>query len=89
MFDCVLPTRLARHHSAQTLKGRLNLTNAKYSRDADPIDADCGCYTCRNFSRAYIRHLINAREMLAATLLSIHNIHTLVFLSQRIRQKYY
>lgn len=86
MFDCVLPTRLARHHAAQTMQGRLNLSNAKYSRDEHPIDKNCSCYTCRNFSRAYIRHLINAREMLAATLLSIHNIHTLVNLSQLIRQ---
>ncbi len=86
MFDCVLPTRLARHHAAQTMKGRLNLSNAKFSRDEKPVDPDCGCYTCQNFSRAYIRHLIIAREMLAATLLSIHNIHTLVNLSQMIRQ---
>jgi len=86
MFDCVLPTRLARHHAAQTLRGRLNLANSINSKDEQPIDPDCSCYTCQNFSRAYLRHLINAREMLAATLLSIHNIHTLVKLTERLRQ---
>ena len=86
MFDCVLPTRLARHHAAQTMQGRLNLSNAKYSRDTSPIDPQCTCYTCTHFTRAYIRHLIIAREMLAATLISIHNIHTLVNLSQQLRQ---
>ena len=86
MFDCVLPTRLARHHAAQTMQGRLNLSNAKYSRDTSPIDSQCTCYTCTHFTRAYIRHLIIAREMLAATLISIHNIHTLVNLSQQLRQ---
>ena len=85
MFDCVLPTRLARHHAAQTMQGRLNLSNAKFIHDSNPIDPDCTCYTCRHFSRAYIRHLVNAREMLAATLLSIHNIHTLLNLTRLIR----
>jgi queuine tRNA-ribosyltransferase len=85
MFDCVLPTRLARHHAAQTMQGRLNLSNAKFIHDSNPIDPDCTCYTCTHFSRAYIRHLINAREMLAATLLSIHNIHTLLNLTRMIR----
>ena len=86
MFDCVLPTRLARHHAAQTMQGRLNLSNAKFTRDTNPIDPQCTCYTCTHFTRAYIRHLINAREMLASTLISIHNIHTLVNLTQQIRQ---
>lgn len=86
MFDCVLPTRLARHHAAQTMQGRLNLSNAKFSKDSSPIDPQCSCYTCTHFSRAYLRHLINAREMLAATLISIHNIHTLVNLTRQIRQ---
>jgi len=86
MFDCVLPTRLARHHAAQTLRGRINLANAANSQNERPIDPDCGCYTCQNFSRAYLKHLISAREMLAATLLSIHNIHTLVKLAERLRQ---
>ena len=85
MFDCVLPTRLARHHAAQTLQGRMNLANAAYIRDERPIDPQCTCYTCAHFSRAYLRHLVNAKEMLAASLLSIHNIHTLLELTQRIR----
>ncbi len=86
MFDCVLPTRLARHHTALTLKGRVNLSKAENIRDPNPIDPDCACYTCRNFTRAYLRHLINAREILAATLISIHNLHTLVSLAATLRQ---
>jgi queuine tRNA-ribosyltransferase len=86
IFDCVLPTRLARHNAALTWGGRLNLANAKYSRDGNPIVADCSCYTCQNFSRAYIRHLVMAKEMLAATLLSIHNVHSLIHLMGEIRQ---
>lgn len=86
IFDCVLPTRLARHNAAMTRLGRLNLVNAAYARDESPIDAQCMCYTCRNFSRAYLRHLIVAREILAATLLSIHNVYTLIQLAKEIRQ---
>ncbi|NPA26630.1 MAG: tRNA guanosine(34) transglycosylase Tgt [Chloroflexi bacterium] len=86
IFDCVLPTRLARHHAAMLLHGgRLNLRNARFARDPDPIDATCGCYTCRTFSRAYLRHLIVAKEMTAATLLSIHNIFTLQRLVREMR----
>ena len=85
IFDCVLPTRLARHQAAMTMTGRLNLMNATFARDPQPIDPECGCYTCRRFSRAYIRHLIIAREMLAATLISIHNIHVLEDLMFRVR----
>ena len=86
MFDCVLPTRLARHQAAQTLHGRINLMNAEHSKNPNPIDLECQCYTCRHFSRAYLRHLIMAKEMLAATLISIHNIFTLVELMRRMRQ---
>jgi queuine tRNA-ribosyltransferase len=87
IFDCVLPTRLARHNAAMTWQGgRLNLVNSAYARDPLPIDRDCHCYTCQHFSRAYLRHLIMAKEMLAATLLSIHNLHTLIQLVQDIRQ---
>jgi len=86
IFDCVLPTRLARHNAALTQTGRLNLVNARYASDPSPIDEDCLCYTCQNFSRSYIRHLIVAREMLSSTLLSIHNLHTLIYLTQSIRQ---
>ena len=86
MFDCVLPTRLARHHAAQTLQGRMNLAKAEYARDHSPIDSDCGCYTCTNFSRSYLRHLIVAKEMLASTLISIHNIFTLTSLADTLRK---
>jgi len=86
LFDCVLPTRLARHNAALTRTDRLNLLNANFAKDPKPIDDMCGCYTCQHFSRAYIRHLIVAKEMLAATLLSIHNLHTLIQLTQDIRQ---
>ena len=85
MFDCVLPTRLARHHAAQTLSGRINLSKSEFINDPEPIDSGCKCYTCRHYSRAYLRHLINAKEMLASTLISIHNIHTLVSLTQLLR----
>ncbi len=85
IFDCVLPTRLARHNSAMTMHGRLNLMNASFARDERPVDSECGCYTCRHFSRAYLRHLVNAKEMLAATLLSIHNLYTLVQLTRDMR----
>lgn len=85
IFDCVLPTRLARHHSVFSPEGRLNLMNAGFARDARPIDEGCGCYTCRTFTRAYLRHLIMAKELLAGTLLSIHNLHALVELVNGIR----
>ncbi|RME90825.1 MAG: tRNA guanosine(34) transglycosylase Tgt [Anaerolineae bacterium] len=85
IFDCVLPTRLARHRAAFSPQGRLNMMNARFARDERPIDETCDCYTCRHFSRAYIRHLINAREFLAHTLLSIHNLRALVRLVEEIR----
>ncbi len=86
IFDCVLPTRLARHHAAITRTGRLNIANARYSSDKSPIDESCSCYTCRNFSTAYIRHLVLAKEILGATLLTIHNLNTLLHLMTDIRQ---
>ena len=86
IFDCVLPTRLARHNAAITKTGRLNLVNAAFARDPLPIDPECICYTCLHYSRAYLHHLIVAREMLSATLLSIHNLYTLIRLMQDIRQ---
>ena len=85
IFDCVLPTRLARHHSAFSPEGRLNMMNAAFSRDPNPIDETCDCYTCKTFSRAYIRHLIVAKELLAGTLLSIHNLRALIRLMEDIR----
>jgi queuine tRNA-ribosyltransferase len=86
IFDCVLPTRLARHHAAITRTGRVNMANTKYSSEKLPIDEGCSCYTCMNFSSAYIRHLVLAKEILAATLLSIHNLHTLFTLMNDMRQ---
>ncbi len=77
MFDCVLPTRIARHGTAMTRHGRLVVKNAKYKEDFSPIDSECNCYTCQNYSRAYIRHLIKADEDLGKRLISIHNIHYL------------
>ena len=85
IFDCVLPTRLARHHSAFAPEGRLNLMNATFARDERPIDETCDCYTCKTFTRAYIRHLIVAKELLAGTLISIHNLRALIRLMESIR----
>jgi queuine tRNA-ribosyltransferase len=85
IFDCVLPTRLARHHVAITYTTRLNIANAKYFSDKLPIDESCSCYTCHNFSRAYLRHLVLSKEILGATLLTIHNLYTLVSIMGDIR----
>jgi queuine tRNA-ribosyltransferase len=85
LFDCVIPTRLARHGSALVKGERWNLKNARFKEDFTPLDADCPCYTCQNFSRAYISHLLRAQELLGFTLLSIHNITELVHFTQRIR----
>jgi queuine tRNA-ribosyltransferase len=85
IFDCVLPTRLARHHSAFSPEGRLNLMNATFSREERPLDEMCDCYTCKTFTRAYIRHLIVAKELLAGTLISIHNLRALIRLMEQIR----
>ncbi|MGD8402260.1 MAG: tRNA guanosine(34) transglycosylase Tgt [Anaerolineales bacterium] len=85
IFDCVLPTRLARHNAAFSPEGRLNMMNATFARDERPIDEDCDCYTCKTFTRAYIRHLIVAKELLAGTLLSIHNLRALIRLVEEIR----
>lgn len=85
MFDCVLPTRLARHHAAILRHGRMNLLGAAYARDPLPIDPVCPCYTCANFSRAYLRHLIQSKEILGATLLTIHNLSVLLSLMTEIR----
>jgi queuine tRNA-ribosyltransferase len=87
IFDCVLPTRIARNNSVFLRDGsRLNLKNTPFARDPRPIDTDCTCYTCQKFTRAYLRHLISAREMLSATLLSIHNLHTLLQLARDLRR---
>ena len=86
MMDCVLPTRIARNGTAFTKYGKLVVKNGKYKDDFSPIEDDCNCYTCRNYSRAYIRHLINAGEMLGAELLSIHNLYFLTNLTKQIRE---
>jgi queuine tRNA-ribosyltransferase len=85
MFDCVLPTRTARTGTAFSSTGRMNLKNAQYARDHGPLDAACGCPTCSTYSRAYIRHLVVSKEMLASTLLSVHNLAFLIDLMARAR----
>jgi queuine tRNA-ribosyltransferase len=86
MFDCVLPTRLGRHGAAWTPTGRINLLNARWARDDRPIEEGCDCYACVNHSRAYIRHLLRAEEMLGARLATIHNVRFLIRLMQGARQ---
>jgi queuine tRNA-ribosyltransferase len=86
IFDCVLPTRLARHQAVFTITGRVNLMNSANTRVMKPIEETCECYTCQHFTRAYLRHLIIAKEMLASTLLSIHNIQFLITLMANTRR---
>ncbi len=86
MFDCVLPTRLARHGHAFTLDGKINLKNAKYKEDFTPIDNECDCECCQNYTKAYIRHLIVAKETLGQRLLSIHNLRFLIKIMENIRE---
>ncbi|MBU6229775.1 MAG: tRNA guanosine(34) transglycosylase Tgt [Cyanobacteria bacterium REEB459] len=86
LFDCVIPTRLARHGAALVGGERWNLKNSRFRRDHRPLDAACPCYTCQQFSRAYLCHLLHSKEMLAFTLISIHNITELVGFTQRIRR---
>lgn len=86
MFDCVLPTRTARMGTAFSSTGRMNMRNAKFARDFGPLDPQCSCPTCRNHSRAYIRHLVKQGEMLGAILLSVHNLHFLLDLMARARE---
>lgn len=86
MFDCVLPTRTARMGTAFSSQGRMNLRNAKYARDFTPLDPVCDCPTCKNHTRAYIRHLVKQNEMLGGILLSIHNLHYLLNLMRQARE---
>lgn len=86
MFDCVLPTRIARHGMAMTSEGRINIKNARFERDFTPLDHKCDCYTCRNYSRAYLRHLFKADEMLSSMLMTNHNLHFLVKTMDGIRK---
>ena len=87
LFDCVAPTRMGRNGAALTIDGRINLRNARWKADAGPIDATCGCATCRRFSRGYLRHLVAADEMLGLRLLSLHNVHFLVALMRQARAR--
>lgn len=86
MFDCVLPTRIARHGNCFTKNGRINIKNAKYKEDFTPIEEDCDCYTCKNFTKAYVRHLVTSGEVNGGRLLSIHNIRFLIKLTENIRE---
>ncbi|PDO10242.1 MAG: tRNA guanosine(34) transglycosylase Tgt [Candidatus Reconcilbacillus cellulovorans] len=86
MFDCVLPTRIARNGTVMTSKGRLVVRNAEYARDLSPLDPDCDCYACRHYTRAYVRHLLKADEVFGIRLTSYHNLYFLLRLMRRIRQ---
>ncbi|MDR1093498.1 MAG: tRNA guanosine(34) transglycosylase Tgt [Clostridiales bacterium] len=86
MFDCVLPTRIARNGTALTWGGKMVIRNNEYAEDFRPIDENCGCYACRHFSRAYIRHLINVNEIMGGRLLSLHNISFLIELTEKIKE---
>lgn len=86
MFDCVYPTRVARNGTAMTWNGRLVIKNAQYEHDFHPIDEHCNCYTCRNYSRAYIRHLVRVNEIFGLRLLTIHNLHFLIDFMRQMRQ---
>jgi len=86
MFDCVLPTRIARNGTVFTKDGKLVVRNAEFARDFSPMDPECDCYACRNFSRAYIRHLIKANEVLGIRLTTIHNLRFVLKLMEQIRQ---
>jgi queuine tRNA-ribosyltransferase len=85
LFDCVLPTRIARNGTAMTSRGKLVIRNAIYARDFQPIDPECSCYTCQNYTRAYIRHLLKANEVLALRLMTTHNLFYLLNLMQQMR----
>ncbi|KIV59204.1 queuine tRNA-ribosyltransferase [Aneurinibacillus migulanus] len=86
MFDCVLPTRIARNGTCMTSEGRLVIRNAKYAHDFTPLDPNCDCYTCRNYTRAYIRHLIRCDEILGVRLTTYHNLHFLLNMMEQVRQ---
>jgi queuine tRNA-ribosyltransferase len=86
MFDCVYPTRIARNGTAMTSRGRINLKNAQFKDDFNPIDEDCDCYACKNYTRAYVRHLVKENEILASRLVTIHNLNFLLRLTENIRE---
>ena len=86
MFDCVLPTRIARHGTLMTSTGRINIKNKKYERDFTPLDPECDCYCCQNFTRAYLHHLMKCDEILGQRLCSIHNLRFLIRLMEKARE---
>ena len=86
MFDCVLPTRIARHGMAMTSQGRVNIKNAKYEKDFTPLDPACDCYTCRNYSKAYLRHLFKSDEILSSMLMTNHNLYFLINTMKNMRK---
>ena len=85
MFDCVLPTRLARHGTLLTSQGRINIKKAVYKDDFSPLDPECDCYCCRNYTKAYLNHLFRAEEGFGTRLLSIHNVRFLLHLMEEAR----
>lgn len=87
MCDCVLPTRIARNGTAMTWNGKVVVRNATYERDWSPLDEECNCYTCKNYTKGYIRHLVKTNEILGIRLLSIHNLHFLCKLMERVREE--
>lgn len=86
LFDCVIPTRFGRHGTALVQGQRINIKNAQYKRDYQPLDATCSCYACQNFSRAYLNHMVRSQEMLGYIMLSLHNVTELIRFTQQIRQ---
>lgn len=86
LFDCVAPTRMGRSGALYTARGKINITNAQFVEDFSPIDEGCECYTCQNYTRAYLSHLFRAKEMLAATLASIHNLYFIINLVKQMRR---
>ena len=85
MFDCVAPTRYGRNGTAFTSAGKMTVRNAVYTEDFRPLDAECGCYTCKNFTRAYLRHLFNTSELLGLRLVSLHNVYFYLEMMRKIR----
>jgi queuine tRNA-ribosyltransferase len=89
LFDCVAPTRQGRNGSLYTKHGRMIISNKEYRDDFTPIEADCGCYTCKNYTKAYLCHLFHSKEMFAGTLASIHNLYFIVHLVDDMRKAIY
>ena len=86
MFDCVLATRIARNGTALTSRGKVVVRNGKYKEDFTPLDPECDCYCCRNYTKAYLRHMVNVGEMMGGMLISLHNISFLTRLMRNMRQ---